>query len=78
VRCGLCADRAAVDGPETLLRALLRQVLQTIRSERQLMERIDVDRLVRWFVGLGIDDAVWDASTSPKYRGRPLERDSAA
>jgi transposase len=63
---------------EKLLRALLLQALYTIRSERQLMERIDVDLLFRWFVGLGIDDAVWDASTFAKNRDRFLEMDAAA
>jgi transposase len=64
--------------PEKLLRALLLQALYTIRSERQLMERIDFDLLFRWFVGLGIDDAVWDASTFAKNRDRFLEMDAAA
>ncbi len=64
--------------PGKLLRALLLQALYTIRSERQLMERIDVDLLFRWFVGLGIDDAVWDASTFAKNRDRFLEMDVAA
>lgn len=64
--------------PEKLLRALLLQALYTVRSERQLMERIDFDLLYRWFVGLGIDDAVWDASTFAKNRERFLEMDAAA
>ena len=64
--------------PEKLLRALLLQALYTIRSERQLVERIDFDLLFRWFVGLGIDDAVWDASTFAKNRDRFLEMDAAA
>lgn len=64
--------------PEKLLRALLLQALYTVRSERQLMERIDFDLLYRWFVGLGIDDAVWDASTFAKNRDRFLEMDAAA
>jgi transposase len=64
--------------PEKLLRALLLQALFTIRSERQLMDRIDFDLLFRWFVGLGIDDAVWDASTFAKNRDRFLEMDAAA
>src|SRR5438477_4932619 len=46
--------------PEKLLRALLLQALYTIRSERQLIEQIDYNLLFRWFVGLGMDDAVWD------------------
>ena len=48
--------------PEKLLRALLLQAFYTIRSERQLMERLEFDLLFRWFVGLGIDDPVWDHS----------------
>lgn len=64
--------------PEKLLRALLLQALYTVRSERQLMDRIDFDLLFRWFVGLGIDDAVWDASTFAKNRDRFLEMDAAA
>src|SRR5215208_2979185 len=49
--------------PERLLRAMLVQAFYSIRSERQLMERLDYDLLFRWFVGLGIDDPVWDPST---------------
>ncbi len=56
--------------PEQLLRALLLQVLFTIRSERLLMERIDYDLLFRWFVGLGIDEAVWNHSVFSKNRDR--------
>ena len=59
--------------PERLLRALLLQAFYTIRSERQLVERIDFDLLFRWFVGLGMDDPVWDASKRPAVavlRGR--------
>lgn len=54
--------------PERLLRAILLQLLYSIRSERQLMERLDFDLLFRWFVGLGVDDPVWDASTFSKNR----------
>jgi len=64
--------------PEKLLRAMLLQALYTLRSERQLVERIDFDLLFRWFVGLGIDDAVWDASTFAKNRDRFLEMDAAS
>ena len=64
--------------PEKLLRALLLQAFYTIRSERQLVERIEFDLLFRWFVGLGIDDRVWDASTFCKNRDRFLEMDAAA
>src|SRR5229473_6195501 len=46
--------------PERLLRASLLQLFYSIRSERQLMERMDFDLLFRWFVGLGIDDPVWE------------------
>ena len=64
--------------PERLLRAMLLQAFYSIRSERQLMERLDYDLLFRWFVGLGIDDAVWDPSTFSKNRDRLLEGDIAA
>jgi transposase len=64
--------------PEQLLRALLLQAFYSIRSERQLMERLDFDLLFRWFVGLGIDDPVWDHSTFSKNRERLLEGDVAA
>ena len=56
--------------PEQLIRALLLQILYTIRSERQLIERIDYDLLFRWFVGLGMDDAVWNHSVFSKNRDR--------
>ena len=49
--------------PEKLLRALLLQTLYTIRSERQLMEQLDYNLLFRWFVGLGLDDPVWSATS---------------
>jgi transposase len=55
--------------PERLLRALLLQVLYTIRSERQLMEQIDYNLLFRWFVGLNPDDAIWVPSVFSKNRG---------
>ncbi len=58
--------------PERLMRALLLQAFYSIRSERQLVERIDYDLLFRWFVGLGIEDAVWDATTFTKNRDRLL------
>src|SRR5512139_3285042 len=48
--------------PEKLLRAMLLQAFYSIRSERQLMERLDFDLLFRWFVRLGVDDPVWDNS----------------
>lgn len=56
--------------PEQLMRALLVQILYTIRSERLLMERIDYDLLFRWFVGLGMDDRVWNHSVFSKNRDR--------
>ncbi|MGX1350520.1 transposase [Bradyrhizobium elkanii] len=46
--------------PEKLLRAMLLQAFCRVRSERHLKERIEFDLLFRWFVGLGVDDAVWD------------------
>lgn len=64
--------------PEKLLRASLLQAFYTIRSERQLMERLEFDLLLRWFVGLGIDDVVWDHSVFSKNRDRLLEGDVAA
>jgi transposase len=64
--------------PERLLRALLLQALYTIRSERQLMEQLDYNLLFRWFVGLGIDDAVWVPTTFTKNRDRLLGGDIAA
>jgi len=63
--------------PEQLLRALLLQVLYTIRSERQLIERLDFDLLFRWFVGLGLDAPVWHATTFTKNRERLLAGDIA-
>ena len=64
--------------PEKLLRAMLLQAFYSIRSERQLMERLDYDLLFRWFVGIGVDDAAWDHSTFSKNRDRLLEGDIAA
>src|SRR5690242_4969619 len=64
--------------PERLLRALLLQAFYSIRSERLLMERIDFDLLFRWFVGLGVDDPVWDATTFTKNRDRLLDGEVAA
>lgn len=63
--------------PEKLLRALLLQAFYSIRSERQMMERLEFDLLFRWFVGLGIDDAVWDHSVFSKNRARLLEGEIA-
>ena len=59
--------------PEKLLRALLLQVLYTIRSERQLMEQMNYNLLFRWFVGLSMDDAIWDVTVFTKNRDRLLK-----
>jgi len=64
--------------PEMLLRAMLLQAFYSVRSERQLMERIEFDLLFRWFVGLGIDEPVWDHSTFSKNRERLLAGEVAA
>jgi len=58
--------------PEQLLRALLLQALYTIRSERMLMEQLDYNLLFRWFVGLQMDDAIWDPTVFTKNRDRML------
>ena len=58
--------------PEKLLRALLLQVLYTVRSERMLMEQLNYNLLFRWFVGMNIDDAVWDVTVFTKNRERLL------
>jgi transposase len=63
--------------PEKLLRGSLLQAFFSIRSERQLMEQLDYNLLFRWFVGLGLDDPVWDHSTYSKNRDRLLAADVA-
>lgn len=63
--------------PEKLLRALLLQILYSIRSERLLMEELDYNILYRWFVGLSLDDPIWDATTFTKNRDRLLSGDIA-
>jgi len=63
--------------PERLLKALLLQILFTIRSERSLMEHIRFNLLYRWFVGLDLQDPVWDPSTFSKNRDRLIEADIA-
>jgi transposase len=63
--------------PEQLLKALLLQIFYTIRSERLLMEQLDYNLLFRWFVGLSMDDEVWDHSVFSKNRDRLLEGDIA-
>jgi transposase len=64
--------------PEMLLRAMLLQAFYTIRSERQLMERLEFDLLFRWFVGLSTDEPAWDHSTFSKNRDRLLDGEVAA
>jgi len=63
--------------PEKLLRAQLLQMLYSIRSERLLMEEIDYSMLFRWFVGLNLDEEVWDATTFTKNRDRLMDADVA-
>jgi len=63
--------------PEKLLRAQLLQVLYSVRSERQLMEQLDYNLLFRWFVGLNIDDPVWDTTVFSKNRERLIEGEVA-
>ena len=64
--------------PEKLLRASLLQAFFSVRSERQLMEQLDYNLMFRWFVGLGIDDPVWDATVFTKKRDRLLDAEVAA
>src|SRR5437762_4823731 len=63
--------------PEQLLRAQLLQLFYSVRSERLLMEEMDYNILFRWFVGLNLDDEVWDATTFTKNRNRLLEAEVA-
>jgi transposase len=63
--------------PEQLLRALLIQVLYSIRSERMLMEQLEYNLLFRWFVGLEMDDRVWDVTVFTKNRNRLLQGEIA-
>jgi transposase len=79
---GLFAAMYATEGrpsipPEKLLRALILQLLYTVRSERQLMEQLDYNLLFRWFVGLNADEPVWDPSTFSKNRDRLLAAEIA-
>jgi transposase len=68
------ADRGRASiPPEKLLRAMLIQVFFSVRSERQLMEQVRYNLLFRWFIGLAIDDEVWDHSVFSKNRDRLLE-----
>jgi len=68
------SGRASI-APEKLMRALLLQVFYSVRSERMLMEQMRYNLLFRWFVGLAMDDAVWDHSVFSKNRDRLLEND---
>lgn len=63
--------------PEQMMRALLLQLLFSIRSERKLMEELDYNLMYRWFVGLSMDDPIWDASTFSKNRERFLGKQVA-
>ena len=77
------AGRSATTGrpsipPEQLLRALVLQVLYTVRSERLLMEELNYNLLFRWFVGVNMDDPVWHPTTFTKNRDRLLAGDVAA
>jgi transposase len=63
--------------PEKLVRALLLQALYSVRSERQLMEQLDYNLLFRWFVGLNMDDAIWDVTVFTKNRERLLKGEVA-
>jgi len=63
--------------PERLLRALLLQIFYSIRSERLLMEQLDYNLLFRWFVGMNMDDRVWDATVFTKNRDRLLNQETA-
>src|SRR5947207_6382922 len=63
--------------PERLLRAQLLQIFYSIRSERLLMEQLDYNILFRWFVGLAMDEPIWDATVFTKNRDRLLNQDLA-
>jgi transposase len=63
--------------PEKLVRALLLMILYSIRGERQLMEQIDYNLMFRWFVGLTMDDEVWDATVFTKNRERLMRGEVA-
>jgi len=86
VLVGLTADFDAIYSytgrpsiaPEKLVRALLLQAFYSIRSERQLMEQLDFNLLFRWFVGLGVDDQVWNPTVFCKNRDRLLKVEISA
>jgi transposase len=63
--------------PERLLRAQLLQIFYSIRSERLLMEQLDYNLLFRWFVGLEMDEPIWDTTVFTKNRDRLLNQDTA-
>src|SRR5690348_13366372 len=63
--------------PEKLLRALLLQALYSVRSERMLMEQLNYNLLFRWFVGLNMDDSVWDVTVFTKNRERLMKAEAA-
>ena len=63
--------------PEQLLRALLLQAFYSVRSERQLMEQLDYNLLFRWFVGLSMDDPIWDPTVFTKNRDQLFQGDIA-
>jgi transposase len=63
--------------PEKLVRALLLQALYSVRSERQLMEQMDYNLLFRWFVGLNMDDSIWDVTVFTKNRERLMRGEVA-
>ena len=71
-----CIGRRSIP-PEKLLRALLLQILYTVRSERMLMEQLNYNLLFRWFVGLNMDEEVWDVTVYTKNRERLLKADVA-
>src|SRR6201993_2697030 len=71
------ADMYSYISPENLLRAQLIQMLYSVRSERLLMEEIDYSMLYRWFVGMNLDEPVWDVTVFTKNRNRLLEGDLA-
>ena len=75
-RMYVCFGRPSI-APEKLLRALLLQILYSIRSERMLMEQLEYNLLFRWFVGLNMDEPVWVATVFSKNRDRLLEGDVA-
>jgi len=62
--------------PERLIRALLLQVLYSIRSERQLVEQLHYNLLYRWFVGMGIEETIWDATSFTRNRQRLIDADA--